>query len=98
MLRAIGEIALRLDHEEARRHADLEALLLGVEPLLGELAPEPRRLDPLPVLLELRGRVADLADGRQLEAAQPGVRLVALEPRPGERCLLGALAERIAEA
>ena len=63
MFRAIGEIALRLDDEEARRHPDLEPPLLGVEPLLRQLAAELRGLDPLAVLLEPQRRVAHFAHG-----------------------------------
>ena len=42
---------------------DLESPLLGVEPLLGQLAAELGRLDPLTVLLEPQRRVAHLAYG-----------------------------------
>ena len=67
----LREVALRLDHEEARRHADLEALALGVEPLLGELARGAGRLDPLGVHLDLPRGVAHLLDRARLGALQP---------------------------
>src|SRR5262245_5152716 len=76
-----GEVALRLDHVEVRRHADLEPLLLGVEALLGQLAREPRRLDALPVLIELHRGLPDLAHDLQLGAAQALDGLLALEAR-----------------
>ena len=66
---------------------DLEPPLLGVEPLLGQLAPDSRRLDSLLILLEPDRRVAHLSHGGHLEAAQPRCRLVAFQPRPGERSL-----------
>ena len=46
-----GEIALRLDDQKARRHADLEPALFRVEPLLGELASELGGADALTILL-----------------------------------------------
>ena len=93
------EVALRLDHEEARRHADLEAPLLGVEPLLGEL---PRRRASF---RSAAGsvRAASAASrtsphGRQLQAAQACGGLIAARSSPGRSCASrGALPERIAE-
>src|SRR6476620_279731 len=54
----LREIALRLDHQEARRHPDLEPLALGVEPLLGELVRRAGSLDALGVHLDLPPRIA----------------------------------------
>src|SRR5262245_4437398 len=48
----LGQVALRLDHEEAGRHADFEPALLGVDTLLGERAALLRGLNPLTILLE----------------------------------------------
>src|SRR5688500_20272888 len=46
-----GQVPLRLDHQKTRRHAHTEPLLLRVQTLLRELAPQPRGLDALPILL-----------------------------------------------
>src|SRR5256885_4159990 len=90
--------SLRLDDEEARRHADLVALPLRVEPLLGELARRARGLDPLRVHLDLRRRVAHLLNRARLGALQPLVRLRSFELRAREVRLLAALANRIRHA
>ena len=50
------EIALRLDDQEAGRHADFEPPLFGVEALLREFAAQFRRLDALAILFESQRR------------------------------------------
>src|SRR5205823_13399689 len=64
---------------------------------LRQLACHPRRFDPLPILIELQCRLADFANRLELRAPQPCDRLLAFELRAGERRLLAAAAERIAE-
>src|SRR6266542_1522706 len=91
------EVALGLDHEEARRHAHLEPLLLRIEPLLRELATELRRLDALTVLLEPQRGIAHLTDGDELDLPNPCGGLVAFQPRAREVRLLDTLSERIGE-
>src|SRR5215831_7387526 len=66
----LREVALRLDHEEARRQPHLEALLFRVEPLLGELARRPRRRDALRIHVDLPARIAHLLNGASFAALQ----------------------------
>ena len=67
----VAQIALRLHDEEVRGEADVEAALLGLEPLLGELARDLRRLQPLAVRLDLQRRVGDFGGDLQLELRAP---------------------------
>ena len=74
-----GEVALRLDDVEVRRHPDLEALLLLIQPLLRQLTPEARGVDALAILFELHPRLPDFAHDLELGAAQPRHVLVTLQ-------------------
>src|SRR5688572_13546408 len=56
----LGEVALRLEDEEAGRRAGGELPLFGVETALGELARRPRGLDALLVGEDLARRLAHL--------------------------------------
>ena len=89
------EIALRLDHQEARRHSNFEALLFGVETLFGEFAAELRRVDPLAVLLDPQRRIPNLTHRDKLNIPQAGLRLVPFDPGPCQVGLFRALPERI---
>jgi hypothetical protein len=66
----LGQITLCLEDEEARGRADGELPLLGLEPPLGELTRQPRRIDtllvgddlpPLPAL-QWRPAAVDVGD------------------------------------
>src|SRR6185295_4835260 len=46
----LGQIALRLNDQEAGRHADFEPPLLRIDALLGQRAPLLRGLNPLTIL------------------------------------------------
>ena len=81
------QVALRLEHEEARGHAGLELLLLGFEAPFGQ---DPRRaggFDALGVGLHLTRELADLRGDLQLLALQLPPRLLVLQPCAGERGL-----------
>src|SRR5688572_15576717 len=57
----LGQVALRLEHEETRRGPGDELLLLGLEPLLGELTREAGGLDAPLVRDDLAGCVPYLS-------------------------------------
>src|SRR5450759_5489713 len=89
------EVALRLDQLEGRRETDREALVLGVEPLLRELARLARRLDALQIGVHLPPGLADGGGDRHLQIRQRRVFLLALDLGLRERRLSLARAERI---
>ena len=64
--------------------AGRELLLLGFEPPLGQLARRARRLHALLVGLHLARRLAHLRRDLQLAGLQLRLRLVVLQPGPGE--------------
>src|SRR4029078_9887132 len=74
------QVALRLRQLERRRQADVEALVLGVEPLLGELARLGRGFDSLQVRRHAAGGVADLGRDSQLELREDELSLLLLAP------------------
>src|SRR5436190_2971230 len=94
----LRQVALRLDDEEARRHADVEPLSLGIEPLFRELARRARRLDALAVHLHLPRGVADLLDRFRFLTLLALRGLLLLEFGPRRVRLLDAVAERIRHA
>src|SRR6266508_5884340 len=87
-----------MNHEKARRHADVEPLALGVEPLFGQLARGARRVDAFCVHLDFPGRVANLLNRARLGALQPFRRLDPLETRARLVRLVRTLAEWIRHA
>src|SRR5262245_11294686 len=93
----LGQVALRLDHQEARRHANFEPPLLRIDTLLGERAALLRGLDPLTILFEPQRGIPHLTDGNQLDIAHPCLRLIAFQLCPGEIRLLDALPKRITD-
>src|SRR2546428_4278452 len=96
-LRGAGEreIALRLEHEEALRHAGGELLLLGLEFPFLELARRFGRQHALLVGLNLAREFADLGGDLHLEILQLRLRLLILQPRARQVRLRGVGAERV---
>ena len=92
------QIALGLNDEEVRGQADFEALLLGIEPLLGERASGARRVDAFGVHVDLPAGVADLLNDSRLSALEPLLGLRVLEPGACKVRLLDALSDRIGHA
>ena len=68
--RGARQVALGLEQLEGRREADGEALLLGLEALLGELARLAGGFDALQVGVDLAAGVAHLPSVTHLELAQ----------------------------
>jgi len=85
---------LGLEHEEAGLDTGRELLLLGRQPLLGEIAGGPGAVDPLLVRLHLPRRVAHLRRDLQFEVLQLLLRLLELEGGTGVVGLLRAGADR----
>ena len=71
----LREIALGLEHEEARGRARLELALLRLEPPLGELARRSRALHALLVRLHLACGDTNLGDDLQFLIAKARLRL-----------------------
>ena len=80
----VAQIALRLHDEEVRREADVEAALLGVQPLLREITRHLRGLHALAVGLDLQRGVGHLGGDLQLELTGLRDRLLLLHPGAGE--------------
>src|SRR5882724_10960563 len=56
----LREVPLRLNDEEARRHADLETLSFSIEPLFGQVAGRTGCFNSLRVHLDIPSRGPDL--------------------------------------
>src|SRR5262245_10156981 len=91
------EVALRLEELERRRESDGEALVLGVEPLLRELARLLRGFHPLQVRVHLSGGFADLRGDGRFQIRQLRRLLLLLQLRLRERGVGLALPQRIRE-
>src|SRR5262245_31534362 len=91
------EVALRLEQLEGRRESDGEALVLGVEPPLGELARLSRGFHPLEVRVHLARGLTDLRGDDCFQIRQLRRLLLLLQLRLRERRVRLALAERIRE-
>src|SRR3954451_12383759 len=91
------EVALCLEHEEGRRHAGSELLLLGFELLLLQFARGARRLDALLVRLHVARDRAHLRGDLQLDVLHLHLGFLVLQLDAREICLRRAGADRVAE-
>src|SRR5436190_13013834 len=95
VLLGAGEVALGLEQLGRGREADSEALVLGVESLLRELARVAGRFDALQVGVDVARGFTHRGRDRHLQVGQLRVFLAALDLRLRERRLRRAGAERI---
>ena len=93
----VGQVALCLHYQKVRRHADLELAVLGLEPLLRELARRGRRLDALQVALNVEPSRRHLGGDLQLERLELRLSLLNLQLRPGHARVRGARTNRVAQ-
>src|SRR2546428_2841087 len=92
---SVRQIALRLDDEVIRRHADFELTLLGFELLLRELTCGLRGLDRLTAVLNVDRRVGDVGRNLQLDLLELRLHLIQLHPRARHGRFLRAETDRI---